>query len=193
LELAFSLFYLNRCNRSGITTGGLIGGLHQSGEWTMDARFPRTELIHRVEAIANKRRAITVKNMDAEVYLKQHVSSLPKNTLVYCDPPYFHKANRLYLNHYEPDDHAYIAQVIQKHLRRPWIVSYDNAHEIVDAYSKRRRFSYSLQYNAGTVYKGTEVFFFSDNLKVPDESAVACINKALARLPKVMKKRFAIR
>ena len=52
LEVGFSAFYLNRCNRSGVLSGGLIGGLAQDGDWKMDARFPRNELIRRVEAIA---------------------------------------------------------------------------------------------------------------------------------------------
>ena len=39
LTLGFATFYLNRCNRSGILSGGLIGGLRQDGDWRMDARF----------------------------------------------------------------------------------------------------------------------------------------------------------
>jgi len=190
LELGFSLFYLNRCNRSGITTGGLIGGLHQSGEWTMGVRFPRNELIHRIEAIAGKRSAIVVKNMDADAFLKQHVSTLPKKTLVYCDPPYFHKAERLYLNHYEPNDHIRVARVIQRNVRQPWIVSYDNAREIIREYAGRRRFTYSLQYNAGKAYKGKEVFFFADCLKIPDGSGVESIDAAIKRLPKAQRQRL---
>ena len=31
IELGFSTFYLNRCNRSGILTAGIIGGLDQTG------------------------------------------------------------------------------------------------------------------------------------------------------------------
>jgi len=190
LELGFSLFYLNRCNRSGITTGGLIGGLHQSGEWTMDVRFPRNELIHRIEAIANLRRRVVVKNMDARAFLKEHVATLPEKTLVYCDPPYFHKAERLYLNHYDPEDHAKVATVIQRSVRKPWIVSYDNAREIIAHYKKRRRFTYSLQYNAGKAYKGREVFFFSDALAIPEQSEVDCVNVAISRLPKTARRRL---
>src|SRR5262249_20762070 len=56
LDLGFSFFYLNRCNRSGIIhRGGLIGGLKQDGEWRMDARFPRERLINRIQTIAAKR------------------------------------------------------------------------------------------------------------------------------------------
>lgn len=60
LDLGFSLFFLNRCNRSGIPSG-VIGGLNQTGKWKMDARFPRNELITRIEAIAAKKKAITLK------------------------------------------------------------------------------------------------------------------------------------
>lgn len=54
-EVGFSTFYLNRTNRSGVLTGGVIGGLGQSGKWKIDARFPRNELITRIELIASLR------------------------------------------------------------------------------------------------------------------------------------------
>jgi len=31
IDVGFSMFYLNRCNRSGIISGGVIGGLKQGG------------------------------------------------------------------------------------------------------------------------------------------------------------------
>src|SRR6185312_12908846 len=118
-DLGFSLFYLNRCNRSGIPSGGVIGGLDQTGPWKIDARFPRTELIQRIEAIAARRRVITIKNQDAEEYIRTYVPKLPRKTLVYCDPPYYHQSSRLYLNRYGPADHVRIATVIQRFLKRP--------------------------------------------------------------------------
>ena len=179
LDLGFSLFYLNRCNRSGIPSGGVIGGISQEGRWKIDARFPRNELIRRVEAIAELRARIALRNLDAEIFIRDYVPKLPRKTLVYCDPPYYHRANRLYLNQYKPDDHARVAAIIQKHLRRPWLVSYDNAPEIGACYSERRSLLYTLQYSAATAYKGTEVFFFSDGLKIPAKSRVRSIDAAL--------------
>jgi len=170
LEFGFSLFYLNRCNRSGIPNGGVIGGLKQQGPWKMDARFPRNELIRRVEAIAARRHQITVTKLDAESFIKFRVPSLPLKTLVYCDPPYFRQGNRLYLNYYRPDDHAKLAKTIQKHLKRPWLVSYDNVPEIYGCYAKSRSLTCRVQYNAARAYKGTEVFFVSDRLKLPDRT-----------------------
>jgi DNA adenine methylase len=178
LDIGFSLFYLNRVNRSGIISGGLIGGLAQDGEWKMDARFPRSELIRRIEVIARKKNAIRLRNWDAERFIKEYVPRLPENTLVYCDPPYFDKADRLYLNHYKPSDHQRISKFIQV-MKLPWIVSYDCAPEILNCYGERRAFLYGLQYNASKVYVGTEAFFFSDGIKVASRSAVPSIDKAL--------------
>lgn len=99
--------------------------------------------------------------------------------MVYCDPPYFNKAERLYLNIYKPADHRRIAEVIQKKLKRLWIVSYDYAEEIKTAYSGRNSFQYELQYSAGRAYKGSELFFFSDGLKIPRRSSIPCMDAAL--------------
>jgi DNA adenine methylase len=181
LDLGFSLFFLNRCNRSGIPSGGLIGGIQQSGKWRMDARFPREELIFRIRTIALRRKSIILKNLDAEKFILEHIPKLPKRSLVYCDPPYFHKASRLYLNHYEPSDHERIARTIQSKIKRPWLVSYDGVPEILGFFSKRRYFLYDLQYNAGMAYKGKEVFVFSDKLVIPKTSVIPCIRFVLGR------------
>ena len=181
-DVGFSTFFLNRCNRSGVLRGGLIGGLGQVGEWLIDARFPRNELIKRVEAIAARRRSISITNLDAEAFMERRVNRLPMHTLVYCDPPYFSRAERLYLNVYEPEDHARLAQMIQRRLRRPWLVSYDSDARIEALYGKRRQFRYSLQYSANRSYQGRELFIFSDKLKTPSESVVPYISRGLSRL-----------
>ena len=181
LDLGYSFFYLNRCNRSGILHAGVIGGLQQTGRWKIDARFPRVELVRRVKMIGEKRNSIIVKNWDAEKFILEYIKTLPRKTLVYCDPPYFRQADRLYLNHYQPDDHERIAKLIQTRLKRPWIISYDNAPEIIEYYQQRRQFCYQLQYNAGLAYQGTEVFFFSDKLRLPQQSQVSSISKALTQ------------
>jgi len=181
-ELGFSTFYLNRCNRSGILSAGLIGGLKQSGKWKMDARFPRNDLIARIESIALKKRCIRLRNWDAERFISQYLPRLPKKSLVYCDPPYFKKADRLYLHHYKPEDHKRIAKTIQSNISQPWLVSYDGVPEILDCYSKRNKFLYELQYNASSAYKGSEVIVFSDKLKIPYESSLSYIDAGLATI-----------
>ncbi len=180
LDVGFSTFYLNRCNRSGILAGGgVIGGLKQKGKWKMHARFSRKDLIARVLAIAARKESVTVKNWDAETFIKEYIPKLPKKSLLYCDPPYFLKGKRLYFDHYAPGDHARIARLIQNSVRRHWLASYDGTPEILKHYSERRSFLYSVQYNAASAYKGTETFIFSDDLKLPVNSTVLPLNNAL--------------
>jgi DNA adenine methylase len=179
IDLGFSMFYLNRCNRSGIDNGGLIGGLKQNGKWRMDARFPRKELIRRMEAIGAKHGAITLRNWDAERFIIQHLPTLPPRSLVYCDPPYFHKAERLYHNHYAPEDHERIAGIIQARVNLPWLISYDHTPEVLAFYSGRRMFSYDLQYNAARAYKGKELIVFEDRLRLPSRSVLPFIDREL--------------
>lgn len=186
LDVGFSAFYLNRVNRSGILSGGVIGGLEQKGEWKIDARFPRNELIRRVEVIAERRKDITIKNWDAEKFIVEYLPKLPKKALVYLDPPYYKKADRLYLNHYQPADHARLAEIIQTKIKLPWLVSYDSTAEIQRLYHVRRSFTYFLQYNAGQCYEGSEFFAFSDAVTIPKKSNLGFINIGLARLAAVV-------
>lgn len=179
LDLGFALFYLNRTNRSGIPSGGVIGGLKQTGTWKIDARFPRTELIERIRTIAAQRERIKLKNWDAERFISEYAPKLPEQTLVYLDPPYYEQGHRLYLSRYTPGDHARLATVIQDQLNRPWIVSYDGVPAVLGFYGERRSFLYDLQYNAQTVRKGKEVFVFADTVEIPGESRVRAINEAI--------------
>jgi len=179
IDLGFSTLYLNRCNRSGVLRGGLIGGIAQTGTWNMDARFPRNELVRRIELIASRHDAITLRNWDAEKFILDYVPRLPKTTLVYCDPPYFAKSSRLYLDHYQRSDHARVAEVIQGRLARRWVVSYDSTPEISTYYCGRRKFTYRLQYSASRAYKGQEVFIFSDDLLVPWQSSIPWIDTGI--------------
>ena len=41
LDIGFSAFFLNRCNRSGVLKGGIIGGYEQNGKWKIDEQTVR--------------------------------------------------------------------------------------------------------------------------------------------------------
>jgi DNA adenine methylase len=182
IDVAFSFLYLNRVNRSGILNAGLIGGIDQSGPWKMDARFPRRELINRIETIGALRSKITVSNCDAELFLSAYLPPISEPTLVYCDPPYFKKADRLYTNFYLDADHEQLAKTIQKRVEHKWVVSYDNCEQINALYKTRQSFTYSLRYNASSSYLGSEAFFLSDNLSLPTRCGIASIDEGLMSL-----------
>lgn len=182
LELGFSVFYLNRCNRSGVLSAGVIGGLKQTGNYKMDARFSRNDLIQRIQTIALFKNQITITNFDAEKYIEDYIPNLPNNTLVYLDPPYYEKGSELYLNAYQKSDHARIAKTIQKSIQHKWVLSYDGVPDILNLYSQRRHFLYDLQYNAGKVYKGKEVFVFCDSLRLPVKCTLKHIEEGMKNL-----------
>lgn len=182
--LACSTFYLNRCNRSGVLGGGLIGGKSQTGTWLMDARFNRDNLIARIQDIGRLADRITVTQLDAEVFATTWAhDNFAEQTLIYFDPPFYERAQSLYMNAYEPDDHARVAQTVQSQVAHPWIVSYDDHEAIHALYSARRSFVHELQYSAARSYKGAEVFVFSDLVQVPSSSCIWSVDQALARFP----------
>lgn len=168
LELGFATFFLNRTNRSGIIWGGVIGGKNQTGQWKLDARFNKTDLIQRIEKIALYRSRIRIYNLDAADLIQDILPALPEKSLVYLDPPYYVKGQGLYQNHYAHEDHVKIAKLVQAKIKLPWIVSYDHAPEIIEMYKKCRGITYGISYSAQDRYKGAEAMFFSKKIVIPD-------------------------
>ncbi len=168
LILGFSTFFLNRCNRSGIIKGGVIGGKDQAGKWKLDARFNKTELLRRINQIARFKSRISLHNLDVVDFLSLTIPVVPDNTLVYLDPPYYVKGKGLYANHFTHNDHANLVERVSAGLAgKKWIVSYDNVPEIVDIYKRYQKLVYGLSYSAQARYQGLEIMFFSNSLVIP--------------------------
>jgi DNA adenine methylase len=166
-ELGFAAFFLNRTNRSGIIDGGVIGGQDQDGQWPIDARFNRTELIQRIRRIARYNSRIRLYQLDALDFTNRVVSRFGRNSLAFFDPPYIDNADdELYLNNYEIADHVALAARIER-LRTPWIVTYDEAALEQQMFENQRRIVYWLHYTSQDRYEGKEVMYLSGNLEVP--------------------------
>lgn len=183
IELGFSTFFLNRTNRSGIISGGVIGGKDQSGSWKLDARFNKTDLIFRIQRIARYASRIKLYNLDAAVFINKNLPDLPIRTLVYLDPPYYFKGRGLYEDHYTKDDHAEIANLVRTDIRQPWIISYDNVDEITQLYQDCQAINYDLSYSTQERYAGSEVMFFSDTVRVPNVVHPARVKLPLKAVP----------
>lgn len=167
LDLAFSTFFLNRTNRSGIIKGGVIGGKSQSGEWKLDARFNKEDLINRIRRIAKYRDNISVYCEDSIVFLNSILLQIDEKCLVYFDPPYYDQGSALYVNHYEHDDHVQLSRYIQQ-LDCKWMLTYDYVPEIIDMYSNYENRLLTISYTASRKTKGCELIAFSDNFAVPE-------------------------
>lgn len=170
LTLGFSTFFLNRTNRSGILSAGVIGGKNQTGNFKIDARYNKANLIDRIETIADYSDRIELTNVDA-VQLVKSINKPSEKTICYLDPPYYIKGRDLYLNYYSDDDHRQIAETMKKYQGK-WLISYDSISFIKELYKEYRQKEYYLSYSAGNPAKGLEVMIYSGNINIPNDIIV---------------------
>ncbi len=169
LELGFSTFFLNRTNYSGIINGGVMGGKAQNGNYKIDCRFNKVNLIDRITRIASRKNDITVYKKDAICLINEIQNAEDtENVLIYFDPPYYLKSSTLYMNHYNDEGHKDISNKIKNIKNVKWIVSYDNVPEIQLLYSDYLQKEFTFKHTAYKSRVGKEVMFFSNNLKLPN-------------------------
>jgi DNA adenine methylase len=176
-RLGFAAFFLNRTNRSGIIKrAGVIGGLKQRGDYRIDCRFNKEELIRRIRRIKKYRSRINLYRKDAIKFIDHVELKLPTNTFLCIDPPYFHKGSSLYTSFYKRKDHEQVADRILR-LNSPWILTYDYCEEIHQLYVARRQFQYTLNYSAQEKRLGTELLIASKGLRIPDDLRASQVHR----------------
>ena len=167
LDLGFSTFFLNRTNRSGIINAGVIGGIAQQGNYKMDCRFNKKNLIERIRLIAKHKKDITLHHKDA-LELIEDMDQWGDNTIFYFDPPYYSKGSSLYMNHYNDEQHKKVADKIKSMKHFHWIVSYDDVPQIEAMYHWALSEKYPLKHFAYKMKKGAEILFYGHKTKIPD-------------------------
>ncbi|WP_083325139.1 DNA adenine methylase [Achromobacter xylosoxidans] len=169
LDRAFAALFLNRTNRSGILDGGVIGGLDQKGNYKIDCRFNKKDLIRKIERIGKYRSLIHISNDDAKTCLARWDSQLPERTLLNIDPPYYGKGSELYTNYFKPADHASLSEQVLR-LEHRWMMTYDDVPEIEALYRSRPTYRTSLLYSVQTKRRGTELLITDERLAIPISS-----------------------
>ncbi|MEE6148098.1 DNA adenine methylase [Olsenella sp. YH-ols2223] len=171
--LGKAAFYLNRTNRSGILTGGVIGGKAQTGAYKIDARFNRATLCRKVRAIAARAADITLCNLDALVFMKEIAPAMENNSLLYLDPPYVKKGPGLYENSFTDNDHRVLAKSMRSYGGK-WMVTYDTDALVNELYAPSDDWGITVgeievTYSASSTRNvATERLVLSPGMKMPE-------------------------
>lgn len=170
-ELGFSTFFLNRSNRGGILPkAGPTGGMSQKGNYKINARFRKENLIPRIRKINELKDRIMFYNLDALNFLSEVATNLDiNNTLIYLDPPYYEQGKNLYLNFYTHKDHSNLASFLENLEHFKWIVSYDKVAEIEQLYENYRKINFDINYSVQNARLGSEIMYFSNSVIVPKQ------------------------
>lgn len=161
-ELGKAAFYLNRTNVSGILSGGVIGGLEQTGNYKMDVRFNRKTLKKKIMDIAARRDDIEVTRLDAEDFIDDRMGD--SELFAYLDPPYVQKGPGLYRSAFDEAKHRSLARKVGD-ARSKWVVTYDADDLIDDIYGNYERGDLEISYTANVKTVGKEKIILGPGLK----------------------------
>jgi len=155
----FATLFLNRVNFSGVLKGGPIGGLNQEGIYKVDCRFNKSELINKIETIAQLKNKIKLYNKDAGYLIKMSLMKMKRPLFLNIDPPYVINGSQLYTNFFTEGDHLNLQRVITKHLGEeyPWIITYDDCSLVRELYRQYHIQEYGIAHNAGGTLQGKEL------------------------------------
>lgn len=164
-ELGKAAFYLNRTNVSGILSGGVIGGLEQTGNYKMDVRFNRKTLKKKIMDIAARRDDIEVTRLDAEDFIDDRMGD--SELFAYLDPPYVQKGPGLYRSAFDEAKHRSLARKVGD-ARSKWVVTYDADKFIDDIYGDYKRGDLEISYTANVKTIGREKIILGPGLVWPE-------------------------
>jgi DNA adenine methylase len=168
-ELGFATFFLNRCNRSGILfKAGPIGGIEQTGDYRLDARFNKPELINRILKVASYSDRIKLTNKESITLLSEFTPATHSSVVFFIDPPYYVQGSNLYLNNYDHSDHLRLSKVLKKRSEFNWILTYDNSEEIEKMYQGLSSFKFNISYTLQSKRREREICILSNQLEIPN-------------------------
>lgn len=130
-EAALKCLYLNRTSFNGIIhQSGPLGGWAQK-KIEIGVRFNRERLAKRILELSELRAYVTVGNEGWRSFCRRF--SEDPAAIFYLDPPYYHRAEQLYGHVFDEEDHEELRDFLRK-FDRPWLLSYDDAHEVRELY-----------------------------------------------------------
>ncbi|AUX11608.1 DNA adenine methylase [Latilactobacillus sakei] len=173
IDNAFATLFLNRTNRSGIITGGPIGGKMQLNT-KIYARFNKNTLIRKINLIHSLKDRIRLTQLDALKLIPiMQQETDTDNTFIFFDPPYYDQGSNLYFSSFNHEDHSTMARSILSLNDYKWITTYDNVTAIREIYANsEQRFEYDIRYTANNSKRGmAKEVMYSNNLTMLESYA----------------------
>jgi DNA adenine methylase len=178
-EAALKCLYLNRTSFNGIIyKSGPLGGWGQKKR-TIGVRFNRDRLITRILELSNYADQVDVSNQGWRSFCDW--IRRRRNTFIYYDPPYYHKAEKLYGYIFDHSEHLMLRDYLL-HLKSPWLLSYDDALEVRKIYQYNNLQArvvdntYSTHPLGGSSFIGRELLYSNmKQLPAPDKPTKAHI------------------
>lgn len=170
LEYGYSVFFLNRSNRSGVLQAGPIGGLNQTGNYKIDCRYTTDTLIKKIERIAESKNNIHVYNEDCIEFLNRfNYDEDYESDFIYLDPPYVKEGKNIYSKNFCFDDemHKQLKEFIIAHTKR-WLISYDDHPLVHDLYSSQGTRTIEFSYVMNRARVGRELMIADSRLRMPE-------------------------
>lgn len=181
VDVAFSTFFLNRTNRSGILAkAGPIGGYDQKGNYKLDVRFNKQELTKRIETIAKFNDKVEILNKDGIELVAELYGVKKEKYFIFLDPPYYNQGKNLYLNFYNNEDHLKLASILERYNDRDWLLTYDNCPEIKEMYKKFRSTDIDMTYTLQDKKQAKEIMIVSNALHLPKTMKLGSNNMSLS-------------
>lgn len=182
-QRALKCLFLNRTSFSGILnlSAGPLGGKDQSSIYDIACRFPKTTLIKRIKQASSLRAKVAfVWECDWAECIRRlqryRGSRNEKNMMLYLDPPFYQKAERLYSYYFGDKDHVALHDTLVN-LPYNWLLSYDAAETIRALYSangtkpKRVEMLYSMAGSSGL--RSSQELIITNLRRLPATLAVA--------------------
>lgn len=169
-EAAWKCLFINRTSFNGILhKSGPIGGWKQENR-SIDVRFNKEKIIEKLINLYYLREQVErVDNSDWRVFCTNYQGA--NQAYIYIDPPYYHRAERLYVHVFDHKTHLELRNYLVN-LVTPWMLSYDDTPEVRDLYSNYENIygcvidqTYSTHPMGGNSFIGRELFF--SNRKLP--------------------------
>lgn len=170
LDFGYSVFFLNRSNRSGVLNAGPIGGLKQTGAYKIDCRYTTETLIKKIEAIAKLKDQLFIYNEDCIEFLKRFEKNEHyDDDFIYLDPPYVKEGRNIYSKEFCFDNkmHKELKDYIITHPKR-WLISYDDHPLVHELYSTQGTRTVEFSYVMNQAKVGRELMIADSRLRMPE-------------------------